>query len=139
MELPRNNLKLDDIFKSAAIPDGLELEGEYFVDMLTMITSLRRFSHRKVFYKENGRVLGHNLLLRNLKWGSFFLEEGACGEEGSLKALVINYGRKENSFVSNKIRDHVRCVEKGRLYLGRFNYLIMGKLCFLGYFSLSKE
>ncbi len=139
MKLPTTNRKLKEIFKNAGTPELSEFNGEYFVDMLTLIPSLRKFSHRKVFYYEDNQVKGYNVLFADKIWGHFFLEEGICKEVDSLKVIVINYDVAENSFLTNKIRDYVRCVEKDSLYLGRFNYLFMGKLYFLGYFSLSKR
>lgn len=139
MKLPRNNNKLDEIFKLAINPAGPELKGEYFVNMLTGLPSLRLFSHRKLFYQENKRVLGYNVLFRKARWGHFFLEKGICKEMDNLEVLTINYQQGKNSSFTNKIRDYLRCVEKGNLYLGRFNYILMGKPRFLGYFSLSKK
>lgn len=138
MEFPRNNYELGGIFRRAQKPQISEFKGEYLVDMLTVLPSLKQFSHRKVFYIENNQTIGHNILFAKKIWGKFFLEEGICRGLDSLEAVVINYNRKDNSFISNRIRDYVRSVEINRLYIGRFNYLFMGKLCFLGYFSLSK-
>lgn len=139
MKPPRDNDKLDGIFKNARVPGLFELEGEYFVDMLTTLPSLRMLSHRKVFYKGDNKVLGYNVVFANKRWGHFFVEEGVCEELGLIRVAVINYDRKENSFVSNKIRDYLRCVETDKLYLGRFNYLFRGEPRFLGYFSLIKK
>ncbi len=138
MKLSRNNSELTGIFKNAQTPNISDFDGEYFVDMLTVLPSLIKFSHRKIFFIENNKIAGYNMLFTKTVWGHFFIEEGTCEELDSLKVAVINYNRVENSFVSNKIRDHVRCLEGNSLYLGRFNYLIMGKLHFLGYFSLSR-
>jgi hypothetical protein len=137
MELPGNNRELREIFKNARTPEISELNGEYTVDMLTLIPSLKRFEHRKVFYPEDSGVSGYNMLL-NIKWGRFFLEQETCKELGSLNVLVINYDKPGNLFITKRIRDHLRCVEDGDLYLGRFNSLFLGKLYFLGYFSLTK-
>ncbi|UCB56842.1 MAG: hypothetical protein JSV30_06525 [Candidatus Omnitrophota bacterium] len=138
MRFPRSTRKFDEIFKKAHCPAPSELKGEYFVDMLSALPTLRGFFHRKVFIPEGDGVSGYNLLFADKKWGAFFLEKGICNELGSIEAMVINYDREENSFLTNKIRDYIRCIEPGRLYIGRFNYLFMGKLRFLGYFSLSK-
>jgi hypothetical protein len=138
MKFPKNNKELEEIFKNAQIPEASEFDGEYFVDMLTVLPSLRKLSHRKVFHIENGKALGYNKLFSNRSWGRFFLEEEACKELGSLPAILINYDRPENSLLTNGMRDYVRRIEKGRIYIGRFNYLFMGKLLFLGYFSLIK-
>jgi len=135
--LPENNQKLNEMFMNARAPEMSEFHGEYLVDMLTMMPSFRRFSHRKVFYSENGNVAGYNILF-NKVWGHFFLEKGVCKKPDSLDVVVINYNRSENTFVTKRIRDHVRCFESGNSYIGRFHYLFMGKEYFLGYFSLSK-
>ena len=58
MNLPKNNYKLTEIFKNARTPKLSEFNGEYFVDMLTILPSLRKFSHRKIFYSENDKTLG---------------------------------------------------------------------------------
>lgn len=137
MELPRNNRKLREIFSKARTPEIPELNGECAVDMLTFIPSLERFEHRKVFYPENSGVSGHNMLL-NIRWGRFFLERGTCKELGSLSVVVINYDRPENLCTTKRVRDHLRFVEDGGLYLGRFNVLLLDRLHFLGYFSLRK-
>lgn len=136
MKLPKNNLRLTEIFRNAETPDISGFSGEYLVDMLTVIPSFKRFSHRKVFYLENDKVSGYNVLL-NRTWGHFFLEEGICNEPDSLKVAVINYDRKENTFFIRRIRDHVRLIEQD-IYLGRSNYLFYGRLYFLGYFLLEK-
>ena len=136
MKLPKNNLRLTEIFRNAATPDISEFSGEYFVDMLTVFPSFKRFSHRKVFHLENDKVSGYNVLL-NRTWGHFFLEEGICNELDSLRAVVINYDRRENTFFIRRIRDHVRRIEQD-IYLGRFNYLLYGRLYFGGYFLLEK-
>ena len=126
------------MFKSAKMPDLSEFNGEYFVDMLTVLPNLRKFSHRKVFYTKDNRIFGHNILLTNRTWGHFFIEKGDCKALNSLEVIIINYSRPENSFITNKIRDHLRCIEQNKLYLGRFNYFLKGRFYFLGYFSLSK-
>lgn len=138
MKLPRNSYKLKEIFKNARAPEILEFNGEYFVDMLTVFPSLKCFSHRKVFYHKDNMIVGHNILFTNTVWGHFFVEEGICNQQDSLKVAVINYERSENSPVSNRIRDYIRCVDDDTLYLGRFNYIFMGKPRFLGWFSLTR-
>lgn len=137
MKFPQSSRELREVFKSASPPDIFELTGEYLVDMLTVWPSFRRFSHRKIFYREKNKVLGHNVLL-NVTWGRFFIEEDICKDLDPVKVAVINYNRPENLFHIRPIRDHIRCVEKGVHYIGRFNYLVSGRLMFLGYFSLEK-
>ncbi|MFH1428224.1 MAG: hypothetical protein ABIH39_00595 [Candidatus Margulisiibacteriota bacterium] len=139
MKLPRNNKKLDEIFKNGRTPELSELNGEYYVDMLTVLPSLKRFAHRKIFYHVNNAFLGHNILFENKIWGHFFVEDGICENPNPVKTALINYNKNGNTFIINKIRDHVRCVSDDKaLYLGRFNCKIGGRLFFLGYFSLSK-
>jgi hypothetical protein len=137
MKLPRNNDDLTKILKKARVPDIFEFHGEYYVDMLTVLPSLKRISHRKAFFTENNQVRGYNILFRKKIWGHFFLEHGTCDDIDSADVLVINYARRENS-CSYKMIDYVRCVEDDTLYLGRFNYILFGKPRFLGYFTLSR-
>ncbi len=136
MQFPHNNHGLEEIFIKASVPDIGEFNGSYIVDMLTVLPSLKIFSHRKFFYAEDNKVSGYNMFFNNKRWGNFFLEEGICKDVAGLPAVVINYNYPGNSFISNRMLDYVRCIEHGRLYIGRFNYFIMGKLRFLGYFSL---
>ncbi len=149
MKLPGNKKKLDEIFRSAEAPEVSEFNGEYEVDMLTGLPSLKKISHRKKFYERDGKISGYNIVFKNLKWGRFFLEEGACEDMGSPRTInpvrrelsngvKINYNRGENSFLTKHIRDFVRRVERDKLYLGRFYYKLGKKLLFLGYFSLKK-
>ncbi|MBU1122497.1 MAG: hypothetical protein ABIH71_00300 [Candidatus Omnitrophota bacterium] len=134
MELPRDNSSLTEIFKTANSPRISDFNGEYFVDMLTVLPSLRKFSHRKVFYSEDNQVLGYNLLFNKFVWGHFFVEES---KELDCPNAIINYDSPRNSFLTNKIRDYVRRVDENT-FLGKFTYLVMGRQYFLGYFSLSK-
>jgi hypothetical protein len=137
MKLPKNSHELDDIFRNASPPDISVFRGEYLVDMLTGFPSFRRFGHRKIFYHDSGKVMGYNVLLSR-KWGYFSVHEEVCGGGDLLKTAVISYDRGDNIFPVRRIRDHVRLIQKDALYIGRFNYLISGKLHFLGYFSLEK-
>lgn len=130
--------KFEEIFKKAEVPDLLEFSGEYSVDMLTILPSLRKFAHRKYFSLEKGKVTGYNVLFSKKVWGHFFLEEGVCEELGSIKVAIINYNVPGNPPIFKRMMDEIRCVKKGSLYIGRFNYLIKGKPHFFGYFSLSK-
>lgn len=137
MHFPKTHRELKEIFSKAAAPEIVDLNGEYLVDMLTVFPSFKRFSHRKVIYQDNGRVTGHNVLFGK-KWGYFLIEEDICRAVGSVNVAVINYNRSENTLLVRGIRDQLRCVDKGNLYIGRFNYLLAGKLSFLGYFSLER-
>ena len=137
MHLPKTFRALKEIFINADPPGLSELEGEYLVDMLTIFPSFKRFLHRKVFYKVNDMMQGHNVLFGK-EWGYFFLEEDMCTALDQKAATVINYNRKDNSPIIRGIRDQIRCVNKQELYIGRFNYMLSGRLIFLGYFSLEK-
>ena len=137
MNIPKNDSKLTEIFKAARVPQAIEFHGEYIVDMITKLPSLKRYAHRKVFYTEHNTVQGYNILFKEKKWGHFFLENGTCEGLEAAAVLVINYARRENSF-SYRMIDYVRCIEDDTLYLGRFNYILFGKPRFLGYFTLLK-
>ncbi|MFC1520914.1 hypothetical protein ACFL6Y_00755 [Elusimicrobiota bacterium] len=137
-KLPRNNQKLEIIFKNAAVPEIAAFTGEYFVDMLTIMPSVRIFNHTKKLYMQNSKLFGYNVVF-GIKWGYFSIEEGVCEELGSAKTAVIDYSSRGNTFLTNKIIDYVRCVEDGNLYLGRFNYRVCGKPRFAGYFSLERR
>lgn len=140
MLLPKNNLKLIELFKEARQPKLTDLQGEYFVDMLTGLPSLRVVAHRKVFLCGDGKTVGYNEVFANKVWGHFFVEQGVYQTENcSLDVTVINYRVKENSFFTARMIDYVRSLEDGKLYLGRFNYWCLGKPRFLGYFSLVKK
>ncbi len=137
MKFPLNHNALKEMFINASESGLSEFQGEYIVDMLAYLPSLKRFSHRKVFYKKNDRIFGHNIL-SNKKWGHFYLEKGVCTDLDLLKITVINYDMRGNSLPVRRIRDYVRCIEKEKIYIGRFNYLIMSSPRFMGYFSLEK-
>jgi hypothetical protein len=137
MTFPKNNKALTEMFRNARTPRPTEFEGKYYVEMLTVMPSFRRFGHRKHFYPDHDRTEGHNILFGR-EWGRFILEEGICEDMGSLGAVIINYDSDRNSFLTKRIRDYVRRLEEEKSYLGRFYYLFWGKLRFSGYFSLVK-
>lgn len=137
-ELPKGNKNLEEIFKKARAPEIGEFRGEYAVRMLTRLPSLHLLKHRKSFRRVEGGVTGQNILLRDCRWGEFFLEEGVMPGHEQLKVVVINYGTRGNTVITRGIRDLVRAVEGERLYLGRLNLLIGNRLRFLGYFSLER-
>ena len=138
MTLPKSNRALWQVFKNGRVPLVKEFQGEYLVRMLTNIPSLHRIKHRKSFKATEQGVIGKNILFRNFEWGNFFLEEGDIDKPESLKMVVINYATGQNTFLTRRIRDFVRAVDGKRLYLGRFNIVVLGKPVFLGYFSLTK-
>ena len=136
MSLLGRHKELNAAFANAANPDLSDLTGEYIVNIV-IVPGYSTFSHRKVFYTDSGKVRGYNLLF-NKTWGHFSVEEGSAIPCDSLNVAVINYNRPENFFVIRRIRDHIRCVKKAKLYIGRANYLLHGKPIFLGYFTLNK-
>ena len=136
VELPKKSDDLAVVFKSAAVPDLSDFTGKYYVNMLTGLPSLRRLGHHKIFYTVDNEALGYNVVLR--RWGHFRLEMGVLEEDG-LGFLMLDYGVDRNTFLTRGIRDQVRCIEPGSLYLGRTNLLLRSKLRFVGYFTLSRE
>lgn len=135
--LPRTGRELAARYSEAHAPEVSEFAGEYRVRMLTRLPSLTWFAHRKVFLRDAAGVSGCNVLLRDLKWGYFSLEKGVSPGRERLEVVTINYDRPENTFLTRGIRDHVRRIDEG-MYLGTFNMFMMGRLRFLGYFSLEK-
>jgi hypothetical protein len=136
--LPKSSRDLREVFRNARTPEVTEFHGEYLVRMLTAMPSLHGLKHRKSFRNDQKGTVGKNIVSRNFVWGNFFLEEGTMPGPEKLKVVVINYDAPGNTILTRRIRDLVRAVEGDRLYLGRFNMLINGKLRFLGYFSLTK-
>jgi hypothetical protein len=134
--LPGNARELEPIFDAAAVPEPSELAGEYTVDMLTRLPTLKWMGHRKSFFVQDGQPAGHNLLLGGWVWGRFVLKSGECGDRGDT-ALFIDYGQPGNSFVSRPMRDYVRRVGDG-LYLGRLYYKLGRRRLFLGFFALER-
>ncbi|MCK4665176.1 hypothetical protein KAU33_00400 [Candidatus Dependentiae bacterium] len=140
MKLPRNNKKLDQLFQNSTPAKVKDFSsGQFYIDMLTITPTLRWMKHRKVFKQTPGGIFGNNILLKKNNWGNFFLEEKKCIKFPELKVVVINYDSKENSFLSNIIRDEVRYIKAGEIYLGRFNLVLFGKPRFWGYFSMTKR
>lgn len=135
LEWSNIHIKLKDLFVESDRSDVNNLVGEYLVDMLTGIPSLRFINHRKVFLRDQGKVVGYNIIFNNLRWGYFFVEES---EFNGLKTILINYDTDKNSFFTKIIRDHIRYDSKHGEYIGRFNIQLFEKLFFFGYFSLKK-
>ena len=100
-----------------------------------VVPNLRLLGHYKVFYTVDHKVLGYNVVLK--PWGYFRVEMGVLEEDGT-GFLMLNYDVERNTFIMRKVRDQVRCIEAGHLYLGRFNSLLREKLRFMGYFSLTR-
>jgi hypothetical protein len=136
MSLVGRHRELNAAFVNAGHPDLSNLIGEYLVNIV-MVPGYSRFSHRKIFYEENDKIYGYNILF-NKAWGHFRVEEGRAAVPDPLNVAVINYNRMKNSFVIRRIRDHIRRVKRDKLYIGRANYLLFGQLRFFGYFTLEK-
>jgi len=136
MSLVGAHKELSTAFVNAGYPDLSELSGEYLVNIV-MVPGYRSFSHQKIFYRANNKVLGYNVLF-DKTWGHFSVQEGSVTAPDSLNVAVINYNRPENSFIIRRIRDYIRCVKRNTLYIGRAHYLVCGTPRFLGYFTLEK-
>jgi hypothetical protein len=134
-----NLQELDQAFREARMFDPREPRGEYAVRMLTLMPSLHRLGHRKLFLADRASPGGTNLFFRSLKWGRFFLEEGLSADPAPLPVVVINYDVPGNLRATRTVRDHLREVESGRRYLGRLNVLLQGRLRFLAYFALTRN
>ncbi|MDD3887149.1 MAG: hypothetical protein PHN19_00030 [Patescibacteria group bacterium] len=131
MQLPRDSKKLDIIFQSAGFSELNDFVGQYKVNMLTRLPNFKSLSHRKSFYRQDNKIYGHNIFFKNYIWGKFALEQ-------EKDKVIIDYHQGHNTFISDNMIDLVRCIEKGKLYLGRFNLKFGNKLFFLGYFTLTK-
>jgi hypothetical protein len=137
MKYPLSYNKLDRIFLNARDPDIKDFQGEFSVDILSVLPSFRWLSHRKVIYVENGNHIGHNVL-SGKKWGKFSVSECDLMNTQSVKTLMFNYNMNNNFFLLRGIRDYVRCVERDTLYIGKFSYVIFNIHVLIGYFSLEK-
>lgn len=135
MNLFSGKKQLDELFRESAAPEPELLDGEYAVDMLSGVPSLKIFGHKKIFRKEGNRIVGRNVIFQKINWGYFFLEKS---EYGGAKTCLINYNAEKNGFLSKRIRDHIRYDAKNDIFIGRFNLKFFGRLFFLGYFSLNK-
>lgn len=135
MNFPKSHKELLKIFMDAGTPVIDDLNGEYVVDMLTVWPSFKNLYHLKVI--DNIKRTGYNQIL-DIKWGSFFVQETVSVSTGSIHVAEINYNVEANTFLTRGIRDHLRCIKRGDIYIGRFNYEFAGRLIFLGYFSLHK-
>jgi hypothetical protein len=137
MKFPWSYKKLNKIFLNARNPDIAELQGEFIVDILSFLPSLKSLSHRKVMYTTAEIQLGHNVL-SGRKWGFFLLAEDSFKESGARKAVRLSYDLEDNLFLIKHIRDYIRCIEKNSLYIGKFYYIVFGRPFLIGFFSLEK-
>jgi len=64
-------------------------------------------------------------------WGRFFLES-------KNEHLLVNYDESENTWITRRIRDHLRTTEKPDEMLGKFHWVFRGREIFLGYFTLTR-
>ena len=132
--------ELTEIFANrTGLPKAKELEGEYTVVMLTgPIPTLEAIGHHKAFRRQGDQVVGENFFWKKTGWGHFRVEDSAPAEPGEPPSLLLNYDVPAN-VLSRRVRDRVRCVTPGELYLGRFNIMLLGKPRFIGYFALSRR
>jgi len=137
MKFPGSYKALNKIFLHARDPDIAELHGEFRVDILSFLPSLKSLSHRKVIYTKGKTLMGHNVL-SGRKWGHFLLAENTIKESSTLKAVRLSYDQEDNFFLIKHIRDYIRCIEKNSLYIGKFYYMVFGRPFLIGYFSLEK-
>ena len=114
-----------------------DLQGEFIVDILSFLPSLKRLSHRKVMLSKGKEGIGHNVLYGR-RWGHFLLTENTFKELGSLKAIQLSYDVEDNFYLMKHIRDYIRCIDKKTLYIGKFYYHLFGYPVLIGYFSLEK-
>lgn len=139
MSLPKSNRELDPLFKKGTLPEVKEFNGEqYYVNILTGMPNFRRFNHRKTFYMKQEDYFGNNMILGKLNFGYFSVESG-FNEALDLPVANLNYDQPRTSFILKPMRDHIRCLETQKLYLGRYNIINNnGVLTFKGYFSLRR-
>ena len=137
MKFPWSYKALNEIFLNAREPEIDELQGEFIVDILSFLPSLKNLSHRKVMYTKDKTRLGHNVL-SGRKWGHFLLTENKVKELSTLKAVKLSYDLEDNFFLLRNIRDYIRCIEENSLFIGKFYYLVCGYQVLIGYFSLEK-
>jgi len=114
-----------------------ELQGEFIVDILSFLPSLKGLSHRKVMFTKGKQGHGHNVLYGRT-WGHFLLTENTFKELGSRKAVQLSYDVEDNFYLIKNIRDYIRCIDEKTLYIGKFYYHLFGHPLFIGYFSLEK-
>jgi hypothetical protein len=138
MKLPKNNRKLDQIFKNGSEPSIEEFVDQYWVDMLTgMIPNFRWAGHRKRFFRKNENKVGNNIILFNTTFGHFQVVQGRCEDFSDLKVIILDYGDKRN-FLTRSVRDKIRKIDDD-LFLGRYYNVIKGTYFFKGYFALQKK
>ena len=140
--------KFNDFLSTAISPgpslDGdarsiKDLKGEYYVDILTGLPSIRKLNHRKKITIDSKDHRGYNTVFKKKKvFGHFKVEPDTCEELDSLKVIKLDYYVPENSFIMNRMIDRMRCMERKRLYLGRYYLRLFGKHKFMGYFTLEK-
>ncbi len=137
MKFPTSYHKLNKIFLNARDPEITELQGEYIVDILSWLPSLKRLNHRKIINVMENTGRGHNVVMGKT-WGRFSVTENTEKESVFHKALKLSYDNQDNSFLIRNIRDYIRCIEDNTLYIGKFFYRIFKRSVFIGYFSLKK-
>lgn len=137
MRFPLTYRELENIFMDARDPDIAALNGEYTVDMLSFLPSLKRFNHRKVIYAGEHKPAGYNVLFGKT-WGKFSVSLSDDKETGFQKTLMLNYDLEHNFLLIRNIRDYLRCIEDNTLFIGKFYFRFFRWDFFIGYFSLEK-
>jgi len=137
MQFPWSYKKLHQLFLDASDPDIDDVQGEFIVDMLSFLPSMKWLSHRKIITHDGSRHCGHNTL-PGFTWGRFALTGKTFKKWGSVKTVMFNYDPGKNFFLLKNIRDYIRCIEEKKLYIGKFYYQFFGYPLLIGYFSLEK-
>lgn len=148
--------ELEATFRAGKAPGRESLLGpkgepaEWCVTMLTgPVPRLPR--HRKFFESapvpsiasgpaSKMEIVGCNIIFKDLRWGYFKLEEAVYAAENGgdgKPVLLINYDVERNG-ITYRIRDHVRATHDPDVLIGRFHVMLRGRLCFLGYFTLTR-
>lgn len=130
-KLPKDNVKLAEMFYWAEMPLAREFSGQFYVKMLTgAFPDLSFLDHRK-FITEVGSGFNDCSLIGD--WGEFLTSPREM-EDGD-PAMMLDYNLETNSRFTRRIRDYVRKLEDG-LFLGRFHYRLKGEDRFVGFFAL---
>jgi len=139
VELPKGNARLTEVFINGDARSIRDLKGEYYVDILTGLPSIRKLNHRKKITLDRTGHSGYNTVFKKKKvFGHFKVEPDTCKELEDLKVIKLDYHVPENSFIMNRMIDRIRCIKRRKLYLGRYYLRLFGRHRFMGYFTLEK-
>jgi hypothetical protein len=139
--------ELDEAFHHAYKPVNTTLVGtlgrsEWTVTMLTGIipdlSSCPTHHRKQLWLGSDRKVYGRNVCFKNMRWGHFSVST-AIWEEDGREALLLDYSQSGlNGLMTRRIRDVVRMTSNQNVMLGRFNYEIVNKQRFVGYFKMSR-